>query len=138
MIGNGLIFHELHEEGEGEDGLFEIVEKFFDEIGNQMWIGNGLQVFIVSLAEFVISLLLFVEGYAFPEDSQGGKTFGLALKVEDKHFEDNWNSQLANFVIFQLIDFLGYQSLDSLLKLMLLPLLFLRHLLSQQVYSIIP
>jgi hypothetical protein len=103
-----------------------------------MRIGDALQVLVVSLAELVIGLLLFVYGYAFSKYSLGGKSIGAALEVEDEHFEDNWNSQLANLVIFQLIYLLGDEGIDGFLKLMLLPLLFLRHFLSEKIHSVIP
>lgn len=68
LIGYALIVHESIKESEGDDWLFEVAEEFLDKAGNEVRIGDLLEIAEITAAEFLQSLLFLIDGYALPED----------------------------------------------------------------------
>jgi hypothetical protein len=85
-----------------------------------MRVGDAFQVLVVSLAQLLVGLLLFVQGYALPEDAFLGQPLGVALEVEDEHFEHDGHSQLSQLVVLYLVDLLRNQGVNCILELQFL------------------
>jgi hypothetical protein len=69
LVGHALIVHQPVEEGKGNDGFLQVGKKFLDEAGNQMWVGDLVQVSEVPTAQLFQGLILLVNGYALAKNT---------------------------------------------------------------------
>jgi hypothetical protein len=136
LVGHALVVEEPVEEREGDDGLLEVGEELLDEAGDEVRVGDLLQVAEVASAQLLQGLVLLVDGDALPEDALLQQRLRLLLEVPHQQLQHHGDAQFSQLIILQLVDLLGDERLHRALEIVFLLDLLLAQVLSLHVDAV--